>query len=188
MKEVFLVVDLEATCELNDRNYGNETIEIGAVMVASNGDVIGEFNEFIRPIKKPILTDFCKDLTSIQQSDVDGAEYFPQVWKKFCDWVSSYDDNAVFCSWGYYDKNQLRNDCNLYDLSYDYPWFNRHISLKHQYVQITGKRKCGMAAALRSFKIPLDGTHHRGIDDARNIVKILIHKDLFAKWDIMVKK
>jgi inhibitor of KinA sporulation pathway (predicted exonuclease) len=30
-----------------------------------------------------------------------------------------------------------------------------------------------MAGALRQLGIPLAGTHHRGIDDARNIAKIL---------------
>lgn len=183
-KETFLVVDLEATCKINDRNYGNETIEIGAVMISSNGDMVSEFNQFIRPIKKPILTDFCKELTSIQQSDVDNAEYFPAVWEKFCDWINSFDDNAVFCSWGYYDKNQFIDDCELYKLPYDFKWFNRHISLKHQFVQIAGKRKCGMSSALQILKIPLVGTHHRGIDDARNIAKILTHRDLFSKWKV----
>lgn len=181
-KEKFLVVDLEATCQENDRIYGNETIEIGAVMVASNGDIIGEFNEFVRPIKKPILTDFCRNLTSIQQSDVDNADCFPTVWERFCNWINGIDNNAVFASWGYYDANQLRNDCNLHNLSYDYPWFNRHISLKHQYSEITGNKKNGMAKALRHLKIPFVGTHHRGIDDARNTVKILIHEKLFSKW------
>ena len=183
-KETFLVVDLEATCELNDRYYGNETIEIGAVMVTANGDVTSEFNEFVRPIKKPILTDFCKELTSIKQSDVDNADYFPAVWERFCNWIDNINSNAVFCSWGYYDKNQFINDCKLYNLSYDYVWFNRHISLKHQYVQITGNRKCGMTRALRYLKIPLIGTHHRGIDDVRNIAKILVHEKLFSQWEL----
>lgn len=183
-KEKFLVVDLEATCQINDRNYGNETIEVGAVMVYVNGEIIGEFSEFVRPIKKPLLTDFCKELTSIKQSDVDNADYFPAVWEKFCNWIDSFGTNIVFCSWGYYDKNQLVNDCELYNLSYDYDWFNRHISLKHQFVQITGKRKCGMANALRILNIPLVGTHHRGIDDARNIAKILVHERLFKYWQV----
>ena len=184
-KNNFIVVDLEATCQENDRYYGNETIEIGAVAVNSGGEVIGEFNQFVRPIKKPILTDFCKELTSITQSDVDGGEYFPVVWQKFCAWVERIDNNAVFCSWGYYDKNQFRNDCVLHNVSFDYPWFNHHISLKHQYVQITGnRRKCGMTKALRFLNIPLVGTHHRGIDDARNIAKILIHEKLFSKWEV----
>lgn len=31
----------------------------------------------------------------------------------------------------------------------------------------------GMAGALAMLNIPLEGTHHRGVDDAKNIAKIL---------------
>ncbi len=31
----------------------------------------------------------------------------------------------------------------------------------------------GMAGALKQLEIPLEGTHHRGIDDAWNIAEIL---------------
>ncbi|SDM91635.1 hypothetical protein SAMN05421820_105374 [Pedobacter steynii] len=31
----------------------------------------------------------------------------------------------------------------------------------------------GISAALSLLKIPLEGTHHRGVDDANNIAKIL---------------
>jgi inhibitor of KinA sporulation pathway (predicted exonuclease) len=31
-----------------------------------------------------------------------------------------------------------------------------------------------MAEALKFLGLPLDGTHHRGIDDARNIARIFI--------------
>ena len=48
-----------------------------------------------------------------------------------------------------------------------------HISLKHQYAEIKGLRKpIGMGRALKKERLELDGTHHRGIDDARNISKI----------------
>jgi inhibitor of KinA sporulation pathway (predicted exonuclease) len=37
-----------------------------------------------------------------------------------------------------------------------------------------------MEKALNKLNIPLEGTHHRGIDDAKNIAKIfLMYKD---KW------
>jgi len=40
----------------------------------------------------------------------------------------------------------------------------------------------GMKAALSYEGIELDGTHHRGIDDARNITKIFLEN--LDKWDI----
>ncbi|MNV83539.1 hypothetical protein D3C71_1773530 [compost metagenome] len=41
-------------------------------------------------------------------------------------------------------------------------------------------REAGMSAALRKFGLKLEGTHHRGIDDAKNITKIFIKN--FDNW------
>lgn len=39
-----------------------------------------------------------------------------------------------------------------------------------------------MNGALKKEGLKLDGTHHRGIDDARNITKIF--KAYFEQWEI----
>ena len=49
----------------------------------------------------------------------------------------------------------------------------RHISLKHQHAELAGLRRAlGMAHALAHEGLALEGMHHRGIDDARNIAKL----------------
>jgi inhibitor of KinA sporulation pathway (predicted exonuclease) len=40
-----------------------------------------------------------------------------------------------------------------------------------------------MEKALNILKLPLDGTHHRGIDDAKNIAKIF--KTCFGQWKLL---
>ena len=46
--------------------------------------------------------------------------------------------------------------------------------MKRRFSQVLGETKgYGMGAALRRVGLPLVGTHHRGIDDARNIVRLL---------------
>ena len=70
-----LVVDLEATC-CNRNSFPRtemEIIEIGAVMTDSQFEVIDEFQSFIKPVRHPELTDFCKELTTISQQEVDSA-------------------------------------------------------------------------------------------------------------------
>ena len=39
--------------------------------------------------------------------------------------------------------------------------------------QARPRKKLGMAEALKHCGLPLEGTHHRGIDDARNIARLL---------------
>ncbi|HHW94658.1 MAG TPA: exonuclease domain-containing protein [Mogibacterium sp.] len=175
----YIVLDLEATCEENNRNFSNEIIEIGAVRIDENFDIISTYNEFIKPKINPVLTDFCKQLTTITQEDVDNARAFPEVIEHFMNWADINSGEYLLCSWGYYDRKQLVKNCELYRL--DSSWIDKHISLKHQFGTIRNERPCGMAKALNKLNIPLEGTHHRGIDDAKNIAKIfLAYKD---KWD-----
>ncbi|MFC5403118.1 exonuclease domain-containing protein [Cohnella soli] len=167
----FIIFDLEATCWENDRTKPNEIIEIGAVKINDKLEMIDEFQSFIKPELNPILSDFCKKLTSINQADVDQAESFPQVAHNFKSWIG--DDNYWLCSWGFYDKSQLKKDCELHNIKTD--WLRKHISIKHQHGKSIGVDKgVGMERVLQMLNIPLIGTHHRGIDDARNIAKIFV--------------
>ncbi|QDT47872.1 sporulation inhibitor KapD [Symmachiella dynata] len=172
----YLVVDLEATCS-NDGSIPRdkmETIEIGAVMVeAESLQPVDEFQSFIRPVRYRQLSDFCRELTSITQQEVDAAEGFCQVFSRFVQWSVGFAD-PLFCSWGDYDRHQLRQDCAHHGTAY--PFGDEHLNLKAQFSKNLGIRKrLGMAKAIRRIGLELTGTHHRGIDDARNIARLLPH-------------
>ena len=94
----YIIVDLEATCwEVVDRK-DMEIIEIGAVVLSPNKNLDKEFTAFVRPIMKPILSDYCKKLTTISQKDVDSAETFNVVFPKFLQWIGI--EPFYLCSWG----------------------------------------------------------------------------------------
>ena len=172
--QYFLIVDLEATCcdQQSISRRQMETIEIGAVMVeAQSLAVVDEFMTFIKPIRNPVLTKFCTDLTSISQSDVDESPAYQDAVKLFTDWLYQYD-TFVFCSWGDYDKTQLVQDSEFHNIAY--PIGAEHVNIKKLFSssqQLT--KKHGMAQALKLAGLPLDGTHHRGIDDAKNMAKLM---------------
>ena len=177
----YIIFDLEATC-WEDRNINkqNEIIEIGAVKIDDEGNIQSEFAEFIKPKLHPILSDFCKDLTTITQQEIDAADSFKEVIERFKQWIN-LEEPFVLCSWGFYDKKQFSKDCDLHDLNKD--WLENHISLKHQYAQIKKlRRPMGMGGALKKEDLTLEGTHHRGIDDARNIAKIFLAN--FNYWNV----
>jgi len=175
----YVVFDLEATCWDGYDKSQNETIEIGAVLVNEKKEITSEFQRFIKPLKFPILSEFCKDLTSIKQSDVDGAPYFSEVIDEFKSWINTNDEQYTLCSWGIYDKKQFESDCQLHGL--DDSWINPHCNLKQQYGKFKNlPRAIGMKNALITEKMNIEGTHHRGIDDARNIAKIFIK--YFPEW------
>lgn len=172
-----LIVDLEATC-CNDGSFPKEEmeiIEIGAVMLSSKThEIVSEFQTFIKPVRHPQLTDFCKTLTSISQSDINNAPNFKEAINLFQTWIASYN-NFDFCSWGFYDRNQLENDCRFHQIAS--PLSNiPHRNLKLEFSKFLGVSKgYGMSKALSRIGIQLTGIHHRGIDDARNIAKIFYY-------------
>ncbi|MCW1886649.1 exonuclease domain-containing protein [Luteolibacter flavescens] len=167
------IVDFEATCcdRLSFPRHEMEIIEIGAVAVdAASGDVVSEFGTFIRPVRHPQLTDFCKDLTTITQGDVDMAPAFPDALAAFAAWIAR-SGLPVFCSWGDYDRKQLAQDCDHHGLPY--PFLNGHRNLKAEFSTAIGSQKrFGLGQALGRLRLEFSGTPHRGIDDARNIARV----------------
>ena len=128
----------------------------------------------------PELSDFCKELTSIKQINIDKANSFEKVIDEFKKWISQEEKEFLLCSWGFYDKIQLIKDCELHNL--ESKWVKKHISIKHQFAKFKNIKPLGMATALKMEGLTLEGTHHRGIDDARNIAKIFLQN--FFKFEV----
>lgn len=170
----YLVIDFEATC--CDRGTvprrEMEIIEFGAVMVdAEDFRVVDAFERFVRPQRHPTLTPFCTTLTSIRQHDVDAAPTFPECVADFKPWLYRYREVA-FCSWGDYDRDQLQQDCDFHRIPnpISAPHFNvKRLLSERQRL----KKKYGLAQAIERAGLRFVGTHHRGIDDARNIAALL---------------
>ena len=170
----FIIFDLEATCwQGRPRTMIQEIIEIGAVKINSYGEVIGTFNQFVKPILNPGLSAFCQELTSIDQYDIDRAKKFSYVIEYFQDWIDIYDEDYLLCSWGNFDRNMLVQDCRLHKMEYD--WAEEHINIKRQYQEIKRLRRArGLRKAVEIEGFEFTGIHHRGIDDARNLAKIFL--------------
>ncbi len=170
----FLIIDLEATCcdqQSIPRNE-METIEIGAVMVdAPSLSIVDEFTTFIKPIRHPILTPFCTQLTSITQSDVNAAPSYAEAVQLLQAWLVDYRQ-YLFCSWGNYDKIQLARDSAYHGIAY--PLNVEHQNIKTLFSQHQGINKhYSMANALNMSGLVLEGQYHRGIDDARNMANLM---------------
>lgn len=167
---IYCIVDLEATCwEGAEKNSKvSEIIEIGAVITDHEFNIIGEFDEFIRPVLNPILSNFCTQLTSIKQHDIDNADGFKEVMQDFSNWLKS-SSIVEFYSWGNYDKNQLLKDCVSHKIMY--PFIN-HVNLKNLIANKRKTKPAGLGKTLEQLGLQFIGTPHRGIDDVRNMVRV----------------
>ena len=186
MDNKFLVItDLEATCwdnktieEQTWQRRNSEIIEIGAVKVSlsedSYLDEIKKFDVFVKPVKHPVLSEFCKKLTSITQEQVDGGLPFETAMKRFKE--EMFDDPAtLFGSWGKYDFNFIKDQCEEKGVNIPFD-ANKVINLKSLVATIKGWKKRGrsIGRSLEDMGMEFNGTPHRGIDDVVNIRRILL--------------
>ncbi|GAA5979131.1 hypothetical protein JCM11641_008436 [Rhodosporidiobolus odoratus] len=144
----YLVFDVEATCEKIEGAHGrlafsypNEIIEFPVILlqwrrrappIASEGregnwELVktDEFHSFVKPTWRPRLSDFCTELTGIEQKDVDTAPTFPQLCKMFYD---------TFCL-----RHRLFTPSNKTVWVTDGPWDLRDFVAKTCYLSRTAR-------------------------------------------------
>ena len=173
MARPIFIVDVEATCWEDRGHYTidqTEIIEIGCVLATPDGKVLDEFCTFVRPVMDPILSDFCTQLTSINQSDVDEAPSFREAMHIFDAWIAGRP--GVWGSWGNYDfrafasmEQRFLSDATFLSM--------QHVNLKKAWKKTTGHPRTGLRSALAFHNLEFLGTPHRGIDDARNMARLL---------------
>ncbi|MFJ3487644.1 exonuclease domain-containing protein [Pseudomonas sp. NPDC090202] len=171
----WLVIDLEATTEEGGWPVAEmEIIEIGASVVNREGREVDHFERFVRPLRRPQLTPFCRELTHIQQSQVDAASPLPVVWPQFERWLGHHRAHLVgWASWGDYDRQQLLIEWQQHQLTSelaDLP----HLNLKQRFAKARQLQKpCGLNSALQLAGLNFNGQQHRALNDARNTARLL---------------
>jgi len=150
-----------------------EIIEIGAsVIELRSAETLDTHQVYIRPVVNPKLTSFCVDLTGIQQIDVDSAPFFYSGIEQFTTWLHSHSNVIAWASWGAYDRNQLDQDCARHQQSNPLSAL-KHLNLKTAYAAAVKTRSKGMANAFKEQKLDMVGRHHSGVDDAKNIARLV---------------
>jgi len=173
-----IVFDLEATCWEDtaqiDRHTQSEIIEIGAVKLNDEFEVIDEFQTFVRPTQHPVLSEYCTKLTSIVQENVQSAPEFDTAMLQFEKWCG---ENPLFMSWGDYDRNQVTKECERkYYKGQMVKLVTNHLNVKWRISRLENlsiHHGLGFGKALRRFNMKFEGTPHRGIDDAKNIARVV---------------
>lgn len=176
-----LVIDLEATCwepkpsswgltsdKLHTWEFQNEIIEIGVCELDLTKGIIAKESILIKP-KYSKVSEFCTQLTTLTQKDVDAGISLQDGCALL---QKKYDSqNKVWVSYGDYDRKQFEKECRYKSL--EYPFGPRHHNIKNLFaLMFRLKEEVGMPEALGMLGIKLEGTHHRGVDDAVNIAKI----------------
>ncbi|KAG5477971.1 hypothetical protein LSCM4_05367 [Leishmania orientalis] len=192
--DVYVVLDFEATCEAGTRIADPEVIEFPMILVdARTATPVAEFQRYVRPVKNPVLSRFCTELTGITQDMVSDRDPFPVVY---------FEALGYLAAAGLGDAAPMRSYCIVtcgdWDLKTMLPAqmrisgqhrtplsFQRWCNLKKcmQQLGFGDRDECNGAAPprgpsgipdmLRMLGLQLQGHHHSGIDDCRNIAAAL---------------
>ncbi|TWU49274.1 3'-5' exonuclease [Rubripirellula reticaptiva] len=170
--DVILVVDLESTCWEGSPPPGqtSEIIEIGLRTVDLKTLTRTEKRSFL---VKPVLSEiseFCTELTTLTPDMLTDAGSLADAVKVLKKEYGSKD--RLWASWGDYDRRQFERVCK--DLNVGYPFGPSHLNVKSLFAAAMGSgHELGLDGAYKQLGLELEGTHHRGDDDAWNIAQIL---------------
>lgn len=169
-----LVVDVESTCwkEKPPAGQESEIIEIGICSLdIKTGERLGKESILVRP-ERSTVSSFCTELTTLTQEQVDTGVSFAEACQKLR--KEYLGRERTWASYGDYDRRQFERQCRSRKIGF--PFGVTHLNVKNLFaLQQALPREVGMAHALEILGLPLEGTHHRGDDDAWNIALILHH-------------
>lgn len=167
-----IVIDVESTCwdDREKTRRDSEIIEIGVCFLdVDTYKITNNRGIIVRP-ESSVVSEYCTELTTLTQDIVNNGVSFRYA----CDiLMKEYQSRErTWASYGQYDWFQFNKECEKKNVLY--PFSSCHINIKNLFAVMNKlKREKGMAKALSMSNIELEGTHHRGKDDAYNIAKIL---------------
>ena len=114
----YIVFDLE----WNQSPYGKsrenkrlpfEIIEIGAVKLNSEREIVDTFQQVIKPTVYRTLNYRTRSIVNMTQAELNKGMHFTDAARKFLAWAGG---NSIFCTWGTVDLTELQRNLNYYGL------------------------------------------------------------------------
>ncbi|KAF3453171.1 hypothetical protein FNV43_RR03608 [Rhamnella rubrinervis] len=175
--QYFVVIDFEATCDKEKNPHPQEIIEFPSVLVNSmTGQLEDYFQIYVRPTHNQLLSDFCKELTGIQQTQVDKGVLLSEALFLHDKWLEEKGikhTNFAVVTWSNWDcRVMLESECRFKRIRKP-PYFNRWINLKVPFNEVFGGVKCNLKEAVQLAGLGWEGRAHCGLDDAKNTARLL---------------
>ncbi|KAJ8626119.1 hypothetical protein MRB53_019426 [Persea americana] len=178
--DYFLVLDLEGKVEI---------LEFPVVMIdAKTLDFVDSFHRFVRPteMSEQRINEYIEGKygkLGVDRVWHDTAIPFKEVLQQFEIWIAHHHlwkeelgrslNRAAFVTCGNWDlKTKVPQQCRVSSIKTP-TYFMEWINLKDVYLNFYKRRATGMITMMKELMIPLVGSHHLGIDDAKNIARVL---------------
>ena len=174
----YVIVDLEM-CNVprgvKRDTYGwkDEVIQIGAVVVNEDMEMVDEFMTLVSP-EFGMIDPFIEKLTGISRMDVQGAPRFNEALDKFINWLP---EDAVLVSWSNSDKKQLQHEMEAKGIVIESmePIFDNWVDAQLTFGEkMDSPKTYKLSEALIIADINYDNGEHDALVDARNTAQLFI--------------
>lgn len=155
-----------------------EIVEIGAVKLNENRDIIGYFSETIRPQVYRKFHYRTKEILHMDMEELENARTFPQVARDFFSWCG---EDCSFCSWGPLDLVELQRNMNFYGMENPLPFPLLYYDIQKLFSILyeDGKARRSLEDAVEFLRIRKEAPFHRAFEDTYYTAEIMRSMD----WD-----
>lgn len=177
----YVVLDLE----WNQCPYGKkyeikqlpfEIIEMGAVKLDEDLNIISEFHKIVKPKKYKKLHFQTQKILHLTDKDLLKGEDFDIAMDEFLKWCS---DDYMFCTWGLSDLTELQRNMEYFGVQNDFDkpllYFDLQGLLALQLDE--GGKKRSLEAAVEYFGIKRDLSFHGALEDAYYTARVMQRMD-----------
>ena len=173
----YVVMDLEWNTAYA-RRYGsfiNEVIEIGAVKLDKNFDIIDTMSVIIKPQIGKKLMGRVKELTHLTNNDVLSGVTYSQAIKELSDFLENKD--SVLLTWGDGDIRVLSKNNEYFCGTNHLDFIGAYADAQkycQSFIDSSSGQQIGLSSACKKFGVnPEDFSHHRALGDSLMTVECI---------------
>lgn len=171
---MYIVFDLEFNQDFSDVTdekikgsmYPIEIVQIGAVKLDSDFNIVDSFNRYIKPDIYKKVSPFIEELTGIKTEMLINEKSFQEVYNEFIEFIDN--NNSIFCVWGMSDIRELYKSADYYsqNVSLLPKLFINLQPYASLYFHMSKKIQLRLQSVIEMLSIPVINEFHNALNDA----------------------
>lgn len=155
----------------------SEVIQIGAVALDGHDQLMGEYDQMVKPQFSHSVAPKIYRLTGITSDMLEEAAGFEQAIKEFAVWCDHISGDHVYelYAWSDNDLIQLQQEMLVKDLTYffDHKFMNVWTDYQYIFGELLGlSAAMSLDKAVQALDIDFTGNQHNALSDALNTSKL----------------
>ncbi len=174
----YIVLDLE----WNQCPYGKgrenprlpfEILEIGAIKMTEEKEIVGTFNETICPVVYKQLHFRTREIINYKMSELKESRKFPEVMRDFLAWCG---EEFVLCTWGPSDLPELQRNLDFHGFENPLPKPLLYYDVQKLFSILyeDGKQRRSLEFAVDYLHIEKTNPFHRAFDDTFYTAQVMM--------------